>query len=43
MNPTEAEIENGMPRSAMANTPPASAMGTAVNTVAVSETLPIAM
>jgi hypothetical protein len=43
MKPTAAETENGIPRSAMAKTPPAIARGTAVKTVRASEMLPNAM
>jgi hypothetical protein len=37
---TAAEIENGIPRSANVNTPPAIASGTAVKTVMASTALP---
>ena len=36
MKPTPAEIDSGMPRSASATTPPVSASGTPVNTMAAS-------
>src|SRR3546814_16291907 len=36
MKPTPAEIENGMPRTASAATPPVSARGTPVTTMAAS-------
>ena len=42
MNPTAAEIEKGMPRRNRASTPPTSASGTPVNTIAASRTLPSA-
>ena len=37
MNPTDAVMEKGIPRRARANTPPASAMGTAVNTTSAGQ------
>ena len=40
MKPTAAEIENGMPRRMSAATPPVSASGTPVNTIAASVTEP---
>jgi hypothetical protein len=40
MKPTAAEIENGMPRSHSASTPPVSASGTALNTRAASRADP---
>ena len=36
MKPTAAETENGMPRKAKVNTPPARASGTALNTTSAS-------
>ena len=36
MNPTPAEIDNGMPRSSNAATPPVSASGTPEKTIAAS-------
>src|SRR5260370_41380656 len=42
MKPTAAETENGIPRSAMAKTPPAIARGTAVKTVKANGMLPSA-
>jgi hypothetical protein len=42
MKPMAAETENGIPRSAIANTPPAIARGTAVKAVTASGTLPSA-
>jgi hypothetical protein len=43
MNPTAAEIENGMPRSAMAKMPPAYASGTAVKTIRANGMFPRAI
>ena len=40
MNPTAAEIEKGIPLRNSARTPPTSASGTPVNTIAASRTLP---
>ncbi|MCY1248732.1 hypothetical protein D9M72_621940 [compost metagenome] len=40
MKPTPAEIDNGMPRAANASTPPVSASGTPLNTMAASLTEP---
>ena len=42
MKPTAAEIENGMPRSHSASTPPVSASGTALKTSSASRTEPSA-
>ena len=42
MNPTAAEIENGMSRSHSAATPPVSASGTALNTSSASRAEPSA-
>ena len=43
MNPTPAEIENGIPRNHSANTPPVRASGTPLNTIAASLPEPNAM
>jgi hypothetical protein len=40
MKPTPAEIDSGMPRSASASTPPVSASGTPLNTIAASRAEP---
>ena len=40
MKPTPAEIDSGIPRRASATTPPVSASGTPVNTMAASLTEP---
>ena len=40
MKPTPAEIDSGMPRRASASTPPVSASGTPLNTIAASLTEP---
>ncbi len=43
MNPTDAVMEKGIPRIAKANTPPARAIGTAVNTTNAGQAPPSAM
>ena len=43
MKPTPAEIDNGIPRKASAMTPPVSASGTPLNTIAASLAEPKAM
>ena len=43
MKPTPAEMDNGIPRSASAMTPPVSASGTPLNTIAASFADPKAM
>ena len=43
MKPTAAVMEKGMPRSRSANTPPASAIGTALNTIAAGMKPPSAI